>query len=40
MLSLKEQVEGASGELKQLSATRENLSKKQDSLVIELKELL
>lgn len=40
MLSLKEQVEGAGGELKQLSATRENLSKKQDSLVIELKELL
>jgi hypothetical protein len=40
MLNLKEQVEGASSELKQLSATKENLSKKQDSLVIELKELL
>jgi hypothetical protein len=39
MLNLKEQVEGASSELKQLSATRENLSKKQDSLVMELKEL-
>lgn len=40
MMNLKEQVEGASSELKQLLATKDSLSKQQQSLVMELKELV